>query len=44
MLIKIGELQKSEVDEIRWCDEMDVKSLILPRYKDEVINCLKNIK
>jgi len=44
MLIKIGELQKSEVDEIRWCDENDVKSLILPRYKDEVIGYLKNIK
>jgi 8-oxo-dGTP pyrophosphatase MutT (NUDIX family) len=37
-LQRIGELQTSEVDEIRWCNAEEVKQLALPRYVNHIIN------
>jgi 8-oxo-dGTP pyrophosphatase MutT (NUDIX family) len=37
MLQRIGELQREEVDEIRWCNADEVKTLALPRYVNHLI-------
>jgi 8-oxo-dGTP pyrophosphatase MutT (NUDIX family) len=36
MLIKTSDLQKEEVDEIRWIDAKDVKTFALHRYVDGI--------
>jgi 8-oxo-dGTP pyrophosphatase MutT (NUDIX family) len=39
-LQKTGDLQKSEVDEIRWCNADEVKQLALPRYVTQILSCI----
>ena len=36
LLLKTKDLQKEEVDEIRWCTRVDVEKLALPRYVDGI--------
>jgi 8-oxo-dGTP pyrophosphatase MutT (NUDIX family) len=40
MLRRTGDLQREEVDQIRWCNIEDVKLLALPRYVDLIIKQL----
>ena len=42
MLSKVAGLQKEEVDEIRWCDLVDVERLALHRYVPGILNQLKS--
>ena len=45
MLRRTGDLQRDEVDEIRWCNIEDVKLLALPKYIDRITKQLtKKIK
>jgi 8-oxo-dGTP pyrophosphatase MutT (NUDIX family) len=39
-LRRIGDLQREEVDEIRWCNSEEVAKLALPRYTEAIINVL----
>jgi 8-oxo-dGTP pyrophosphatase MutT (NUDIX family) len=43
-LRRIGDLQREEVDEIRWCTIDEVAKLALPRYIDPITQAMKNIK
>ena len=40
MLRRIGDLQKSEVDQIHWCTADEVKQLALPRYTEQILSQL----
>jgi len=41
MLMRIGDLQREEVDQIRWCNVDEVVELALPRYVEHILKTLK---
>jgi 8-oxo-dGTP pyrophosphatase MutT (NUDIX family) len=43
-LRRSGDLQREEVDEIRWCNMDEVVNLALPRYIPHITEVMKNIK
>ena len=43
-LRRIGDLQREEVDEIRWCTIDEIAKLALWRYIEPITNTMKNIK